>query len=53
MKNYYLLLMLASASVSSQPLTVAQAHWQEGMAVGVTELSGTLYKPGVKLAGAG
>lgn len=43
MKNYYLLLMLASASVSSQPLTVAQAHWQEGMAVGVTELSGTLY----------
>ncbi|EAY3754339.1 fimbrial protein, partial [Salmonella enterica] len=26
MKNYYLLLMLASASVSSQPLTVAQAH---------------------------
>ncbi|EHC28552.1 K88 minor fimbrial subunit faeJ precursor [Salmonella enterica subsp. enterica serovar Adelaide str. A4-669] len=43
MKNYYLLLMLASASVSSQPLTVVQAHWQEGMAVGVTELSGTLY----------
>ncbi|ECA8895695.1 fimbrial protein [Salmonella enterica] len=43
MKNYYLLLMLASASVSSQPLTVAQAHRQEGMAVGVTELSGTLY----------
>ncbi|HCL5280514.1 TPA: fimbrial protein [Salmonella enterica] len=43
MKNYYLLLMLASASVSSQPLTVAQAHWQEGMSVGVTELSGTLY----------
>ncbi|EAS0727015.1 hypothetical protein H5Y57_004610 [Salmonella enterica] len=43
MKTHYLLLMLVSASVSSQPLTVVPAHWQEGMAVGVTELSGTLY----------
>lgn len=38
-----LLLMLASASVYSQSLVITSGHWQEGMAVGVTELSGTLY----------
>lgn len=38
-----LLLMLVSASVYSQPLVIAPGHWQEGVAVGVTELSGTLY----------
>ncbi|ECQ4629270.1 hypothetical protein F0B66_22920 [Salmonella enterica] len=43
MKIHCLLPVLVSASVCSQPLTVAPAHWQEGMAVGVTELSGTLY----------
>ncbi|EBN9932889.1 fimbrial protein [Salmonella enterica subsp. enterica] len=43
MKIHCLLPVLVSASVCSQPLTVVPAHWQEGMAVGVTEFSGTLY----------
>lgn len=37
------LFFLTSASVLAQPLTIPPGHWQEGMAVGVTEFSGTLY----------
>lgn len=41
------LFFLTSASVLAQPLTILPGHWQEGMAVGVTEFSGTLYVPEV------
>ncbi len=41
------LFFLTSASVLAQPLTISPGHWQEGMAVGVTEFSGTLYVPEV------
>lgn len=41
------LFFLSSASVPAHPLTVPPGHWQEGMAVGVTEFSGTLYVPEV------
>ncbi|HAZ3648143.1 TPA: F4 (K88) fimbria accessory protein FaeJ, partial [Escherichia coli] len=41
------LFFLTSASVLAQPLTIPPGHWQEGMAVGVTEFSGTLYVPEV------
>ncbi|HHH6333024.1 TPA: F4 (K88) fimbria accessory protein FaeJ, partial [Escherichia coli] len=41
------LFFLTSASVLAQPLTIPPGHWQEGMAVGVTEFSGTLYAPEV------
>lgn len=41
------LFFLTSASVLAQPLTISPGHWQEGMAVGVTEFSGTLYVPDV------
>ncbi|MWP22338.1 F4 (K88) fimbria accessory protein FaeJ, partial [Escherichia coli] len=34
---------MTSASVLAQPLIIPPGHWQEGMAVGVTEFSGTLY----------
>ncbi|HAL0348775.1 TPA: F4 (K88) fimbria accessory protein FaeJ, partial [Escherichia coli] len=37
------LFFLTSASVLAQPLIIPPGHWQEGMAVGVTEFSGTLY----------
>ncbi|HCB9840054.1 TPA: F4 (K88) fimbria accessory protein FaeJ, partial [Escherichia coli] len=37
------LFFLTSASVLAQPLIIPAEHWQEGMAVGVTEFSGTLY----------
>ena len=37
------LFFLTSASVLAQPLVIPPGHWQEGMAVGVTEFSGTLY----------
>lgn len=37
------LFFLTSASVLAQPLMISPGHWQEGMAVGVTEFSGTLY----------
>lgn len=37
------LFFLTSASVLAHPLTIPPGHWLEGMAVGVTELSGTLY----------
>ncbi len=41
------LFFLTSVSVLAQPLTIPPGHWQEGMAVGVTEFSGTLYVPEV------
>ncbi|EHL1290867.1 F4 (K88) fimbria accessory protein FaeJ, partial [Escherichia coli] len=41
------LFFLTSASVLAQPLIIPPGHWQEGMAVGVTEFSGTLYVPEV------
>lgn len=41
------LFFLTSACVLAQPLIIPPGHWQEGMAVGVTELSGTLYVPEV------
>lgn len=41
------LFFLTSASVLAQPLITPQGHWQEGMSVGVTEFSGTLYIPEV------
>ncbi len=41
------LFFLTSASVLAQPLIIPSGHWQEGMAVGVTEFSGTLYVPEV------
>lgn len=41
------LFLAASASVVAQPLVIPPGHWQEGMAVGVTEFSGTLYIRGV------
>lgn len=41
------LFFLSSASVLAQPLIIPPGHWQEGMAVGVTEFSGTLYVPEV------
>ncbi len=37
------LFLLTSASALAQPLIIPPGHWQEGMAVGVTEFSGTLY----------
>ncbi|MFZ5316480.1 fimbrial protein [Enterobacter asburiae] len=37
------LFFLTSASVPAQPLVIPPGHWQEGMAVGVTEFRGTLY----------
>ncbi|WP_218071400.1 F4 (K88) fimbria accessory protein FaeJ [Escherichia coli] len=40
---YPALFFLTSASVLAQPVIISPGHWQEGMAVGVTELSGTLY----------
>ncbi|HFW3352344.1 TPA: F4 (K88) fimbria accessory protein FaeJ [Salmonella enterica subsp. enterica serovar Eastbourne] len=43
MKIHCLLPVLVSASVCSQPLTVVPAHWQEGIAVGEAEFSGTLH----------
>lgn len=36
------LFFLTSASVLAHPLIIPPGHWQEGMAVGVTEFSGTL-----------
>ncbi|ELO5003683.1 fimbrial protein, partial [Escherichia coli] len=33
------LFLAASASVVAQPLVIPPGHWQEGMAVGVTEFS--------------
>ncbi|MEC9906669.1 F4 (K88) fimbria accessory protein FaeJ, partial [Escherichia marmotae] len=41
------LFFLTSASVLAQSLTIPPGHWQEGMAVGVTEFSGALYVPEV------
>ncbi|ELY8837621.1 F4 (K88) fimbria accessory protein FaeJ [Escherichia coli] len=41
------LFFLTSASVLAQPLIIPPGHWQEGMAVGGTEFSGTLYVPEV------
>ncbi|ECI0430305.1 fimbrial protein [Salmonella enterica subsp. enterica] len=41
------LFFLTSVSVLAQPLIIPSGHWQEGMAVGVTEFSGTLYVPEV------
>ncbi|HCZ4708618.1 TPA: F4 (K88) fimbria accessory protein FaeJ [Salmonella enterica subsp. enterica serovar Saintpaul str. CFSAN004144] len=41
------LFFLTSSSVLAQPLVNPPGHWQEGMAVGVTEFSGTLYVPDV------
>ena len=37
------LFFLTSASVLAHPLIIPPGHWQEGMAVGVAEFSGTLY----------
>lgn len=37
------LFFLTSASALAQPLIIPPGHWQEGMAVGMTEFSGTLY----------
>lgn len=39
------LFFLTSASVLAQPLITPPGHWQEGMAVGGMEFSGTLYVP--------
>lgn len=41
------LFFLTSANVLAQPLIIPPGHWQDGMAVGVTEFSGTLYVPEV------
>ena len=41
------LFFLTSASVLAQPLIIPRGHWQEGMTVGGTEFSGTLYVPEV------
>ena len=41
------LFFLTSSSVLAQPLIIPPGHWQEGMAVGVMEFSGTLYVPDV------
>lgn len=41
------LFFLTSASVLAQPLIIPPGHWQEGMTVGMTEFSGTLYVPEV------
>ncbi|HFI2872927.1 TPA: fimbrial protein [Escherichia coli] len=41
------LFFLTSASVLAQSLMISPGHWQEGMAVGVAEFSGTLYVPEV------
>ncbi|MBB9725934.1 F4 (K88) fimbria accessory protein FaeJ [Escherichia coli] len=41
------LFFLTSASALAQPRIISPGHWQEGMAVGVTEFSGTLYVPEV------
>ncbi|MEE7176185.1 hypothetical protein Q0T09_22970 [Escherichia coli B12:H4] len=41
------LFFLTSASVPAQPLIIPPGHWQEGMTVGMTEFSGTLYVPEV------
>ncbi|WP_426472815.1 F4 (K88) fimbria accessory protein FaeJ [Escherichia marmotae] len=41
------LFFLASSSVPAHPLIIPPGHWQEEMAVGVTEFSGTLYVPEV------
>ncbi|HHT0305671.1 TPA: F4 (K88) fimbria accessory protein FaeJ [Raoultella planticola] len=42
-----ILFFLTSANVLAQPLVIPPGHWQEGMVVGVTEFSGTLYVPDV------
>ncbi|WP_096975911.1 F4 (K88) fimbria accessory protein FaeJ [Escherichia coli] len=36
---------LTSASAQAHSLVIPPGHWQEGMAMGVTEFSGTLYVP--------
>lgn len=41
------LFFLTSASVPAQPLIIPPGHWPEGMTVGMTEFSGTLYVPEV------
>lgn len=41
------LFFMTSSGVLAQLLVIPPGHWQEGMAVGLMEFSGTLYVPGV------